>query len=222
MIISTIASLSNRPEPPRPPGRNSDTGRSRGTRSHDKAHQGISRVPHESSRWRDPDRARALQGHALRAGHTRRGRDLLFISGATPSPLYHKHPHVLSGPRTSNQIKDQVRRAMNTVQAILQHEGLGWTDVVKMTQVPDADMRDHGRHERGAAEYLKNWRPAEHDDLRQPALHPGRPGRDRRHPRCTRSLRRRSATSFWYPCRLTRPRHAQSVRASHSRSMMCP
>ncbi len=85
--------------------------------------------------------------------------DLLFISGATPSPLYHKHPHVLSEHVHPNDIKDQVRRAMDTVQAILAHEGLRWTDVVKMTKYL-TDMRDMDGMNEVLAEYLGNWRPA--------------------------------------------------------------
>ena len=59
--------------------------------------------------------------------------DLLFISGATPSPLYHKHPHVLSEHNHPVRIEDQTRRAMDTIKSILDHQGLGWTDVVKVT-----------------------------------------------------------------------------------------
>jgi len=85
--------------------------------------------------------------------------DLLFVSGATPSPLYHKHPHVLSEHEHPNGIKDQVRRAMNNVQGILEHEGLRWTDVVKMTKYL-TDMRDMDGMNEVLAEYLGNWRPA--------------------------------------------------------------
>ena len=38
--------------------------------------------------------------------------DLLFISGATPSPLYHKHPHELSEHKHPISIADQTRLAM--------------------------------------------------------------------------------------------------------------
>src|ERR1700748_3469754 len=49
---------------------------------------------------------------------------LLFISGATPSPLYHKHPHVIAEHNHPNGIEDQTRRAMETIKTILEHEGL--------------------------------------------------------------------------------------------------
>src|SRR3984885_4256408 len=66
---------------------------------------------------------------------------LLFISGATPSPLYHKDPHVISGPNHPNGIEDQTRRAMETIKIILDHQGLSWTDIVKVTKYL-TDIRD--------------------------------------------------------------------------------
>ena len=57
--------------------------------------------------------------------------DVLYISGATASPLYHKHPHEEHEHQHSGDIREQTRRAMQTIGAILAHEGLGWTDVVK-------------------------------------------------------------------------------------------
>ena len=59
--------------------------------------------------------------------------DLLFISGATPSPLYHKHPHDLSEHNHPVGIADQTRLAMENIKTILDHQGLAWTDVVKVT-----------------------------------------------------------------------------------------
>ena len=53
--------------------------------------------------------------------------DVLYISGATASPLYHKHPHEEHEHRHSGDIREQTRRAMQTIGAILAHEGLGWT-----------------------------------------------------------------------------------------------
>jgi len=55
--------------------------------------------------------------------------DLLFISGATPSPLYHKHPHVFSEHNHPVSIKDQTRLAMENIKTILDHQNLTWTDV---------------------------------------------------------------------------------------------
>ena len=110
----------------------------------------IGEIQTEPERYRDMPYAPAIRVE---------GGNLLFISGATPSPLYHKHPHVLSDHEHPNHIKDQVRRAMNTVQSILQHEGLAWTDVIKMTKYL-TDMRDMDGMNEVLPEYLKNWRPA--------------------------------------------------------------
>jgi enamine deaminase RidA (YjgF/YER057c/UK114 family) len=85
--------------------------------------------------------------------------DLLFISGATPSPLYHKHPHVLSEHNHPVRIEDQTRRAMETIKSILEHQGLTWTDVVKVTKYL-TDMRDMDRMVAVLAEYFGAWSPA--------------------------------------------------------------
>jgi len=85
--------------------------------------------------------------------------DLLFISGATPSPLYHKHPHVLAEHDHPVRIEDQTRRAMNTIKSILDHQGLTWTDVVKVTKYL-TDMRDMDGMVAVMAEYFGAWSPA--------------------------------------------------------------
>jgi 2-iminobutanoate/2-iminopropanoate deaminase len=85
--------------------------------------------------------------------------DLLFISGATPSPLYHKHPHELDEHNHPNDIRDQTRLAMETIGFILRHEGLSWTDVVKVTKYL-TDMRDQDAMAAVLKEYFGDWRPA--------------------------------------------------------------
>src|SRR5215472_231913 len=50
--------------------------------------------------------------------------DLLFISGATPSPLYHKHPHELSEHNHPVSIAAQTRLAMENIKVILDHQKL--------------------------------------------------------------------------------------------------
>ena len=59
--------------------------------------------------------------------------DLLFISGATPSPLYHKHPHQLHEHNHPVGIAEQTRLAMENIKTILDHQGLTWTDVVNVS-----------------------------------------------------------------------------------------
>lgn len=85
--------------------------------------------------------------------------DLLFISGATPSPLYHKHPHDWSEHDHPNDIREQVRRAMRTIEGILKHEGLTWTDTVKITKFL-TDMREIELVSATMKEFLGNWSPA--------------------------------------------------------------
>lgn len=85
--------------------------------------------------------------------------DLLFISGATPSPLYHKHPHVLSEHNHPVRIGDQARLAMENIKSILDHEGLTWTDVIKITRYL-TDMRDMDDLITTMAEYFGSWTPA--------------------------------------------------------------
>jgi 2-iminobutanoate/2-iminopropanoate deaminase len=85
--------------------------------------------------------------------------DLLFISGATPSPLYHKHPHDFAEHNHPVSIEAQTRRAMENIKTILDHEGLTWTDVVKVTKYM-TDMRDFESMTKVLAEYFGNWTPA--------------------------------------------------------------
>ncbi|HEY0438698.1 MAG TPA: RidA family protein [Xanthobacteraceae bacterium] len=85
--------------------------------------------------------------------------DLLFISGATPSPLYHRHPHDLTEHNHPVGIEAQTRLAMENIRGILDHEGLAWTDVVKVTKYL-TDMRDMDGMVAVLAEYFGAWTPA--------------------------------------------------------------
>ena len=49
--------------------------------------------------------------------------DLMFLSGATPSPLYHKHPHVEAEHVHPHSIEEQTTRAMEAIKSILDHTG---------------------------------------------------------------------------------------------------
>ena len=84
--------------------------------------------------------------------------DLLFISGATCSPLYHKHPHIPAEHQHPNDMKDQSKRVFDTIASILAHEGLTWTDVVKLTRYL-TDMRDMDELNVVQGTYLKDWKP---------------------------------------------------------------
>ena len=84
---------------------------------------------------------------------------LLFISGATPSPLYHRHPHDLTEHNHPVGIEAQTRLAMENIKGILAHEGLTWTDVVKVTKYL-TDMRDMDGMVAAMAGYFGDWTPA--------------------------------------------------------------
>jgi enamine deaminase RidA (YjgF/YER057c/UK114 family) len=85
--------------------------------------------------------------------------DMLFISGATPSPLYHKHPHELHEHNHPVSIAAQTRLAMENIKTILDHQNLTWTDVVKVTKYL-TDMRDMDEMVEVLAEYFGAWTPA--------------------------------------------------------------
>ena len=50
--------------------------------------------------------------------------ELVFISGATSSPLYHKHPHVPEEHVQPDDIREQTRRAMENIKMVLDHKKL--------------------------------------------------------------------------------------------------
>jgi enamine deaminase RidA (YjgF/YER057c/UK114 family) len=85
--------------------------------------------------------------------------DMLFISGATPSPLYHKHPHELHEHNHPVSIASQTRLAMDNIKTILDDQGLTWTDIVKVTKYL-TDMRDMDSMTTVLAEYFGDWTPA--------------------------------------------------------------
>ena len=85
--------------------------------------------------------------------------DLLFISGATSSPLYHKHPHVSEEHNHPLDIRDQTKRALDTIKSILENQGLHWTDIVKMTKYL-TDMRDQDGMSATIRATLGDWSPA--------------------------------------------------------------
>jgi 2-aminomuconate deaminase len=85
--------------------------------------------------------------------------NLLFISGATPSPLYHKHPHELHEHNHPVSIKEQTGLAMENIKTILDHQGLTWTDVIKVTKYL-TDMRDMDGMVEVLASYFGDWTPA--------------------------------------------------------------
>src|SRR5215470_11632881 len=84
--------------------------------------------------------------------------DLLFISGATSSPLYHKHPHVNEEHVHPHDIAEQTRRAMENVKLVLDDVGATWRDVVKVTKYL-TDIRDFDAMHAAMAPYFGAWQP---------------------------------------------------------------
>jgi len=87
------------------------------------------------------------------------GTTMLFISGATASTLYHKHPHEFDEHDHPTDIREQVHLAMANIKEILDHEGLTWTDIVKVNKYM-TDMRDFEIMTMTLKEYFGDWTPA--------------------------------------------------------------
>ncbi|CAN5252393.1 hypothetical protein BH10PSE8_BH10PSE8_04480 [soil metagenome] len=85
--------------------------------------------------------------------------NLMYISGATASPLYHNHPHIDAEHDHSNDIGVQTRNAMETIRSILETVGASWTDVVKVTKYL-TDIRDADGMHAAMRPYFGDWRPA--------------------------------------------------------------
>ncbi len=84
---------------------------------------------------------------------------ILFLSGATASPLYHQHPHVKSEHVLPDDIEEQTRRAMESLKMVLDARGLTWRNVAKVTKYL-TDMREMDAVNRTMDEYLAGHRPA--------------------------------------------------------------
>jgi 2-iminobutanoate/2-iminopropanoate deaminase/2-aminomuconate deaminase len=84
---------------------------------------------------------------------------ILFLSGATASPLYHQHPHVPEEHVQPDDIEEQTRRAMESIKSILDARGLTWSNVVKVTKYV-TDMREADAMHRVMNSYFGVYRPA--------------------------------------------------------------
>jgi 2-iminobutanoate/2-iminopropanoate deaminase len=104
-----------------------------------------------------PDRAGEMP-YAPAIEVTGAGR-MLFISGATASPLYHQHPHVEEEHVLPDDIEEQTRRAMETIELVLDASDLTWRHVAKVTKYL-TDIREMDAVNRTMNEYLGDHRPA--------------------------------------------------------------
>ncbi len=106
-----------------------------------------------------PSPERASEMPYAPAIHIQGAADLMFISGATPSPLYHKHPHVDEEHQHPHDIGEQTHRAMENIKLVLDSVGASWRDVVKVTKYL-TDIRDFDGLHQALHGYFGDWRPA--------------------------------------------------------------
>ncbi|MGZ9157164.1 MAG: RidA family protein [Candidatus Binatia bacterium] len=85
--------------------------------------------------------------------------DLMFVSGVTPSPLYHLHPHIDSEHQHPVDIGEQTKRAMAGAKEVLDSVGATWSDVVKITKYL-TDMRDADGMNAAMRPFFGDWKPA--------------------------------------------------------------
>jgi 2-iminobutanoate/2-iminopropanoate deaminase len=85
--------------------------------------------------------------------------DLMFLSGATASKLYHDHPHRDDEHIHPHDIESQTRNAMDAIKWILDDTGATWRDVVKITKYL-TDIRDADGMHRVMRGYFGDWLPA--------------------------------------------------------------
>jgi len=84
---------------------------------------------------------------------------LLFLSGATASPLYHKHPHIPEEHVLPADIVEQTLCSLASIKSVLDARGMTWRNVVKVTKYL-TDMREAGAMHAVLSEAFGDWRPA--------------------------------------------------------------
>jgi enamine deaminase RidA (YjgF/YER057c/UK114 family) len=85
--------------------------------------------------------------------------DLMFLSGATASPLYHHHPHQDHEHVHPHSIEEQTTNAMEAIKSILDSQGCTWRDVIKVTKYL-TDFREADAMHKTMAKYFGDWLPA--------------------------------------------------------------
>jgi 2-iminobutanoate/2-iminopropanoate deaminase len=84
---------------------------------------------------------------------------IVFLSGATASPLYHQHPHVKEEHVLPDDIDEQTRRCMESIKSVLDARKLEWRNVVKVTKYL-TDMREADAMHAVMNRYFGDHRPA--------------------------------------------------------------
>ncbi|MDH3233281.1 MAG: RidA family protein [Alphaproteobacteria bacterium] len=87
------------------------------------------------------------------------GGELIFISGATASPLYHSHPHVPEEHIHDDDIAAQTRKCMENIKLVLDHEGMGWQHIVRVEKYL-TDIREADEMHAVMNEYMGDWKPS--------------------------------------------------------------
>ena len=106
-----------------------------------------------------PRPEQAAEMHYAPGVYVEGGAGLLFVAGATASPLYHKHPHVPEEHVLPDDIKAQTRMALANIKLVLDAKGLTWRNVVKITKYL-TDTRDMDGMYEVLGEHFGDWRPA--------------------------------------------------------------
>lgn len=106
-----------------------------------------------------PDPSRASEMPYAPAVEVVQADNIIFISGSTPSPMYHQHPHVPEEHIQPDDIREQTRRALAGVKLVLDARGLTWRNVIKVTKYL-TDIREADAMHEVMREYFGDWRPA--------------------------------------------------------------
>jgi 2-iminobutanoate/2-iminopropanoate deaminase len=85
--------------------------------------------------------------------------DLMFLSGCTPSKLYHHHPHIDEEHIHPHSIEEQTTLAMEAIKLVLDKAGASFRDIVKMTKYL-TDFRDVVGAHKAMLPYMGDWSPA--------------------------------------------------------------
>lgn len=106
-----------------------------------------------------PDPSRAAEMPYAPAVEVTEGHSILFISGSTPSPMYHHHPHIPEEHVQPDDIREQTERALAGVKLVLDARGWTWRNIVKVTKFL-TDIREADIMHAVLREHFGDWRPA--------------------------------------------------------------
>lgn len=84
---------------------------------------------------------------------------ILFLSGATASPLYHQHPHVPEEHVLPDDAEEQTRRCLASIRSVLEPSGMTWRNVVKVTKYL-TDIREMDAVNSVLDAEFGDWKPA--------------------------------------------------------------